>query len=86
MRRDVEGVDLRGSSYKLATYHALFAVTFDTSARASARLPLVDETLGKALVSSFVSARATQHQPFPAQGTQTQGGDRNLEFWELSFM
>ena len=28
--RDVEGADLRGSSNKLATYHALFAVPFDT--------------------------------------------------------
>ena len=37
--RDVEGVDLQGSSNKLATYHALFAVPFDTTARASARLP-----------------------------------------------
>jgi hypothetical protein len=38
--RDVEGVDPQGSSNKLATYHALFAVPFDTSARASgARLP-----------------------------------------------
>ena len=37
--RDEEGVDLQGSSNKLATYHALFAVPFDTSARASARLP-----------------------------------------------
>ena len=37
--RDVEGADLRGSSNKLATYHALFAVPFDTTARASACLP-----------------------------------------------
>ena len=37
--RDVEGVDLQGSSNKLATYHALIAVPFDTSPRASARLP-----------------------------------------------
>ena len=38
-RRDAEGVDLQGSNDKLATYHALLAVPFDTSARASARLP-----------------------------------------------
>ena len=38
MWRDVEGVDLQGSSIKLATYHALFAVPFDTTAHASARL------------------------------------------------
>ena len=37
--KDVEGVDRQGSSSKLATNHALFAVPFDTSARASARLP-----------------------------------------------
>ena len=28
--RDVEGVDLQGSSHKLATYHALFAVPFES--------------------------------------------------------
>ena len=37
--RDVEGADLQGSSNKLATNHALFVVPFDTSTRASARLP-----------------------------------------------
>ena len=37
--RDVEGVGLQGSTNKLATYHALFAVPFDTTARASAFLP-----------------------------------------------
>ena len=37
--RDVEGVDLQGSRNKLATYHTLFVVPFDTSAHASARLP-----------------------------------------------
>ena len=39
MWRDVEGVDLQGSSNKLATYLALFAVPFDPTARASACLP-----------------------------------------------
>ena len=38
MWRDVEGVDIQGSSNKLATYHALFSVPFDPTARASARL------------------------------------------------
>ena len=37
--RDVEGVDLQGSRNKLAAYHALFAVPFDTTARTSACLP-----------------------------------------------
>ena len=35
----MEGVNLQGSKIKLATYHALFAVPFDTSARASDHLP-----------------------------------------------
>ena len=39
MWRDVEGVDLQGSRNKLAAYHALFAVPFDPTARASACLP-----------------------------------------------
>ena len=39
MWRDVEGVDLKDSINKLATYHALFAVPFDTTAHVSACLP-----------------------------------------------
>ena len=39
LKHRLRGVDLQGSSNKLATYHALFAVPFDTTACASARLP-----------------------------------------------
>jgi len=63
--RDVEVVDLQGSSSKMATYHALFAVPFDTTARASACLPRQ--------LFLELSARAPEHQLLPTQGTQTQG-------------
>ena len=36
-----------------------------------------------ALVSRIVPARASEHQLFPTQGTQTQGGNSNLELWDL---
>jgi len=36
--RDVEGVDPQGTNSKLATYQAVLAMSFNTSARASAQL------------------------------------------------
>ena len=39
LKHRLRGVDLQGFSNKLATYHALFTVPFDTTARASACLP-----------------------------------------------
>jgi len=55
--RNVEGVDLQGSSIKLATYHALFTVPFDTTTRASAYLPrhLFLELSQRVLQTSVVS-------------------------------
>ena len=65
MWRELKGVDLQGLKSKLATYHALFAVPFDTTARASACLPRQ--------LFLELSARAPEHQLLPTQGTQTQG-------------
>jgi len=61
--REVEGVDLQGSSNKLATYYALFAVPFNTTARASACLP---RHLFLDLSQCVSHITVMEHQPFPA--------------------